>query len=599
MAPQEVAGLHALAKAHGGSLTTNPDTGLPEAGFLSSLLPMIIGGALAATGVGAPLAAAMVGGGYGLATGSLSKGLMAGMGAFGGAGLAGGLMGAGAAGAAGTGGVMGANPMIAQPMTFGAETLGSGANLGTAAITPDIMGGTAGQVGSAYGYAPPAAGAIPPPAAAPIQAQQAVMQAAPQTVTPIADRFSQLGQGFKSLGTEAGREAFMGTAATKTAEATRMGGLGGLAKYGMAAASPVMADMMTPKPYQKPAEEKPYEYTYSSGRRENPDEGYTGAETGERNYFDHRFTRKAAGGGLMDIQPVDAMSRQNQLQMQPAYAQGGVSDMAVNPYTGSESFAEGGDTAAPPPKAVRPVEQDPYNTMTGQSADMYKYLMGQGPRPTAPGQPPAPGTGPITTMPVSPFPPAPAPPPAPGMGNFFKKTLPATPPAPETGNFLKKTLLGGGRSDEPLQKRYTFDPVTGGFTALAPAEADYAAPETTTPVNTWENGMGYAHGGIASLAQGGPSHLGDYSDGGRLLRGPGDGVSDSIPASIGDKRPARLADGEFVVPARIVSELGNGSTEAGARKLYAMMDRVQKARAKTTGKNRVAANTKAERLLPV
>jgi hypothetical protein len=107
-----------------------------------------------------------------------------------------------------------------------------------------------------------------------------------------------------------------------------------------------------------------------------------------------------------------------------------------------------------------------------------------------------------------------------------------------------------------------------------------------------------AQGGIAALAQGGQSHLGDYSDGERLLRGPGDGVSDDIPATIGDKRPARLADGEFVVPARIVSELGNGSTEAGARKLYAMMDRVQKARGKTVGKDRVAVNTKAEKMLP-
>jgi hypothetical protein len=108
----------------------------------------------------------------------------------------------------------------------------------------------------------------------------------------------------------------------------------------------------------------------------------------------------------------------------------------------------------------------------------------------------------------------------------------------------------------------------------------------------------FAAGGMASMARGGPSHLGDYSDGGRLLKGPGDGVSDSIPATIANKRPARLADGEFVVPARIVSELGNGSTEAGARKLYAMMDRVQKARGKTTGKNRVAVNSRAEKLLP-
>jgi hypothetical protein len=108
-----------------------------------------------------------------------------------------------------------------------------------------------------------------------------------------------------------------------------------------------------------------------------------------------------------------------------------------------------------------------------------------------------------------------------------------------------------------------------------------------------------ADGGLMNgYAQGGISTLGGYSDGGRLLRGPGDGVSDSIPASIEGKQPARLADGEFVIPARIVSELGNGSTEAGARKLYAMMDRIQKSRGKTVGKKKVAVNSKADKHLP-
>jgi hypothetical protein len=100
-------------------------------------------------------------------------------------------------------------------------------------------------------------------------------------------------------------------------------------------------------------------------------------------------------------------------------------------------------------------------------------------------------------------------------------------------------------------------------------------------------------------ANGGIMHgLGGYSDGGRLLRGPGDGVSDSIPAVIGHKQPARLADGEFVVPARIVSELGNGSTEAGARQLYAMMERIQAGRKKSIGKDKVAVNSKASKHLP-
>jgi hypothetical protein len=137
------------------------------------------------------------------------------------------------------------------------------------------------------------------------------------------------------------------------------------------------------------------------------------------------------------------------------------------------------------------------------------------------------------------------------------------------------------------------------------ADADAAAAAATS-VQEGGPGGGEAAGGLqTSYAMGGYAiggglgSLGSYSDGGRLLRGPGDGVSDSIPATIGSKQqPARLADGEFVVPARIVSELGNGSTEAGARKLYAMMDRVQKARGKTTGKNKVAANTRADQHLP-
>ena len=82
-------------------------------------------------------------------------------------------------------------------------------------------------------------------------------------------------------------------------------------------------------------------------------------------------------------------------------------------------------------------------------------------------------------------------------------------------------------------------------------------------------------------AQGGISDLGAYSDyagGGRMLKGPGDGMSDDIPATLANKQPARLANEEFVVPADVVSHLGNGSSEAGAKALYKMMDRVRQAR---------------------
>ena len=100
---------------------------------------------------------------------------------------------------------------------------------------------------------------------------------------------------------------------------------------------------------------------------------------------------------------------------------------------------------------------------------------------------------------------------------------------------------------------------------------------------------------VDGMAQGGISSLGGYSDGGRMLKGPGDGMSDSIPASIANKQPARLADGEFVIPADVVSHLGNGSTDAGAKQLYAMMDKVRKAR---TGKKKQAPAVKANRYMP-
>jgi hypothetical protein len=111
--------------------------------------------------------------------------------------------------------------------------------------------------------------------------------------------------------------------------------------------------------------------------------------------------------------------------------------------------------------------------------------------------------------------------------------------------------------------------------------------------------MGLAGGGIASLQNAVNSLRQEYNFAGggqaRFLSGGGDGMSDSIPATIAGRQPARLADGEFVVPADVVSHMGNGSSKAGAKKLYAMMDRVRKAR---TGKKRQAPEVRAERFMP-
>jgi hypothetical protein len=186
----------------------------------------------------------------------------------------------------------------------------------------------------------------------------------------------------------------------------------------------------------------------------------------------------------------------------------------------------------------------------------------------------------------------------------FMKNLEAVP-----GTFGAKTTLGAAAlpllmGDDKKQEEVKTDSDPGQqYTFQANATTPTPTPDPYGREQKYFNQQYVARAaGGGMMASGGISdagyNLGGYSDGGRLLRGPGDGVSDSIPAVIGKKQPARLADGEFVVPARIVSELGNGSTEAGARKLYAMMDRIQKARGKTVGKGKVAKNSRSEKYLP-
>jgi hypothetical protein len=147
-----------------------------------------------------------------------------------------------------------------------------------------------------------------------------------------------------------------------------------------------------------------------------------------------------------------------------------------------------------------------------------------------------------------------------------------------------------GRPIDPLQMQ--------GSPAYNAQQAQIAAQQAEAQriADAAAQSFGAANGGLMAAGGVANGHLGSYSDGGRLLKGPGDGVSDGIPATIGGKQPARLADGEFVIPARIVSELGNGSTDAGAKRLYKMMDRIKHARSKAKD---IAADTKAYKYLPV
>ena len=170
-----------------------------------------------------------------------------------------------------------------------------------------------------------------------------------------------------------------------------------------------------------------------------------------------------------------------------------------------------------------------------------------------------------------------------GMQKFLKDPIQSIKDNPMTAasaafrgaTGARKKLKEPDEYDGPL-KRFKFNPDSyqPSFFAAEGGIANLAA-------GGYDRMVGEDPMYMSNMASGGISDLGSYSDyaqGGRMLKGPGDGMSDSIPASIANKRPARLATEEFVVPADVVSGIGNGSSDAGAKQLYAMMDRVRKAR---------------------
>jgi hypothetical protein len=271
-------------------------------------------------------------------------------------------------------------------------------------------------------------------------------------------------------------------------------------------------------------------------------------------------------------------------------------NIPYRPYGGFSGMGEvrdaytkgGGSLGYTSPVVKTPAEHEAaYNKLTDDSLDAYNFLMGKGKNLAQ--------TNAARSRPL--------------MQPYFTES-----------NRYKPKFLSYGKDGEITSSATRGTPADAKTTELTKAKTieivDSSGYDTQTYTAVLQedgtylagNGKRYdvtgkelaAGGGMMGYAMGGGlGSLGSYSDGGRLLRGPGDGVSDSIPATIGRKQqPARLADGEFVIPARIVSELGNGSTEAGAKKLYAMMDRVQRARGKTTGKNKVAANSRADKYLP-
>lgn len=496
MSKNELKGLQNLAMAHGGSLTINPQTGLAEAGFLENMLPMVIGAGLAATGVGAPMAALMVGGGYGLATGSIEKGLIAGLGAYGGAGLGAGLAEAGAQTVAQGAGEAAGNEAVKAAAIQGpsgpiSTIADAGSSLGTpGGLTPTQYSDLASTYSNAY---------------------------APAAVTPPNPSFAQnldyMGKGLPQVGSVMMQNP--GTA--------------------MAAAFP----LLQPDQQKMPGQGGPDQYTQELARyRLSPNfQGTTPVQPNP--YYQANYTTYAAGGGLMDSYapggPVEQMSLQNQDQNQfypqaqqvqtkfatptqmPVSAEvvGSDYDSKTSPYTGEMLMASGG---------------------------IAKY--------------------------------------AGRSDSFVKDPLPESVGIPRTGVFRDSDV------DTANKDAWTASGIRLGKAYKRANLKQPSMPKASI------SGLGDISN---EMAGGGTAHLGGYSDGGRMLKGPGDGMSDSIPASISGKQPARLADGEFVVPADVVSHLGNGSTDAGAKKLYGMMDNIRKAR---TGKKKQAPAVKASKFIP-
>lgn len=655
MAPTEVAGLQALAKAHGGSLTINPETGLPEAGFLSNILPMVIGAGLAAATGGTSLAMSpamigmVTGAGYGLIKGDLKAGLMAGLGAYGGAGMMGSVLGAGAdAAAAGAvnQGMTAANTTVPTAADLGAGFQQHMATQGYAPITEGISNAASTGVGAGqYGLGPTTAGpGVMPPVAAPttqMPSQVAMNQHLGDLATAAKDQFMN-NTGFMDQ-----MKGGLGAISQNPSQLMTMKNAG----YGLAAAAPML--LQEPKQATYEGDSEQAKYTYSPGRVENPEAGQYASS--ERQWFQPRYTRVMASGG-----PVAAMSARNE-------------DLTLL-ANGGQQFADGGDVSSytfdPATQKYNKTafaEQAPsaLSQLSHSNQRMYGLMMnglgGMAPaasdavaqqllarqnaanrpsqytyNPTAQQYVQAMADGGSVDYEFDPVTKQYKPKQAAAMGAV--QPIMATTASGGTNPTLDPKVAEFLDRETPAERDARMQNVSNIIGLLTPGGMASAAMQGlgalvgnqptpgSAPVvamgsdNGFGGGTGGSNAGVAVESMGtsagydGSAVGGGYSDGsdggywahggaipaakGRFLRGPGDGVSDSIPATIGGKQPARLADGEFVVPARIVSELGNGSSEAGARKLYAMMDRVQKARRKTVGKNKVATDSKAEKMLP-
>lgn len=656
MSPKEVGGLQTLARNNGTSLTINPQTGLPEAFNLGRLLPMVAGFALGPAGLGlSALQAGLITGGLGaLATGSLKEGLMMGLGAAGGAGLAGSAANlaapaAPAAAAAPTAGsvvgvpsamsgagsgltvpVSALNTSATSPALLNAGPVGNVGLTSKSMALPSLEGTSAGlnTVGTApinYGFVPDATGttglaslpsSVNSANAAFGSGASSTLVSPTASLTPNAaapvttDTLSNVGlkvQPFKPVSTIEGgitqaqaqqagvygpgynpnisaeSQFYMKTppdysmagGAPKVTElsaplttAEKMGqnyarfkegagSLDSMEKVGDFLGSNKMNLAMSAAPLLIPEEEEPIEarqayirpYTLDIDNTSDIAASPVGREDQRLRY---RYTAgtpyKAAQGGIIAFAEGGNTTDGQEIGSNPLSPEAASVYQSIARIQGQAGLPQI-DLSTMPMGQPSPVERLNTMSMPAAQPQIYQPIDYQVPMPkytdstTYNEMQKAGGLGMLSKL-------------LRGMGNVAYPEGYAEGGQPRYRDVRKKI----DRMADP----YAFTGYQRGEGLYESAEKNFAAG-----------------GGLSGVP--------------RFLSGGGDGMSDSIPATINGRQPARLADGEFVIPADVVSHLGNGSSKAGAKQLYAMMDRV---RNKRTGKKKQAPAVNPKRMMP-
>ncbi len=639
MTPEEVGGLQQLALAHGGSLTINPHTGLPEANFLKKLLPTLLGAVLAPF-TGGLSAALLVGAGYTAATGSLKKGLMAGLGAFGGAGIGSAVANIGAKSLTLAGSAI---PSSVPGLVTTNAALGAGSTAG------QMAAGAAGAGAAGAGAAGAgAAGAGAAGAGAAGQLAQSVPTAVGTHAGRLASGFS--GEAAKGIGqtaraaltnTEAGLSHLGSQAMRNPLEAAKtFGGEFANAARGSAAPGSMMykyaplaassgvigtlSDVMEPgtENFSLPEEKSTYEGPYVPTPRNVSFQTLTGdpsQDSREHLYFD----------------PVNPY---------PSY----VPAKSLSIKDKNKGYAEGGSASAPKTSGLEALIERYASKNPGAIKASVNYAPPEKKTTVAPATPATTATPAVTATPAATYTGDPTSvstlTAAPNIDDYVKTVLGGTAPARTTADGIDLTQLMRDRPDvynaffneynnpKANDKNSTaWQKRVGGSDPYAYANywynthgknEGYGQPRTGAPTPTMDIEPGaprvgrygeYTPGGgggrdsdnIQFVAGGGHINMGNGSFvvdartvselgngsssagidmlsrmGGQPVRGPGDGVSDSVPAKIGGRQAARVARDEVIFPPQAVNRIGKGSNKRGADKLYAMMDRAHKARKK-------------------